>query len=84
MPFLIMPDGTRDLLRWIKDRDYRQRNVLARRVLYGGKKGRAAARKLRRMGPPGLWDESERLIAGLWGPWEARPPYGFAQETNEK
>lgn len=75
----VMPPETRDMLRWIAEREATQRALLTKRAAYGGRKGRAAARRLRRMGAP-LWQEPERIIAGIFGPEWARPPYGFARE----
>ncbi len=77
MPCFIMPSGTRELFARMKEREERLRQRLARRVAYGGRKGRAAARRLRTMGPP-LWAEPERVIAALYGPEWACPPHGFA------
>jgi len=77
MPLCIMPDGTRELLQWMKEREARTRALLQRRASYGVKKGRAASRRLRRMGSP-LWQDTERVIAGIFGPQWARPPFGFA------
>lgn len=84
MPCLVMPPGTRELLRWMAERDVRKRTMLGRRIAYGGKKGRAATRRLKRMGPSGLWDNTERLIASIYGPEYARPPYGFARENDDR
>jgi len=84
MPCLVMPPGTRALVRWMAERDARKRSVLGRRIAYGGKKGRAAVRRLKRMGPHGLWDDAERVIASLYGPMYARPPHGFAREDDDQ
>jgi hypothetical protein len=78
---LIMPPGTRDMLRWMAEREAKARAMLTRRAAYGGRKGRRAARRLRAMGDP-LWQDTERVVAGLWGPLYARPPYGIARETD--
>jgi hypothetical protein len=82
MPFFMMPTGTRECLAWIRDRiDYKIAR-LKKRIAYGGKKGRSAARRLRRMGGDhNVFREPERVIAELYGPEYARPPYGFARES---
>lgn len=80
--YLMMPPGTRDLLKWMSDRERAVRARLQRRASYGGRKGRAAARRLRRMGVE-LWGEPERVIAQLYGPLFARPPYGVARPGDE-
>jgi len=79
MFFIVMPPGTRELFERMRDRREREAAALQRRVEYGGKKGRSAARRLRRMGP-NIWAEPERVIAGLFGPEWAKAPYGFGKE----
>jgi hypothetical protein len=74
----IMPTGTRELFERMRDRRERKVAALKRRVEYGGKKGRSAARKLRRLGE-NPFAEPERVIATLYGPEWAKAPYGFAR-----
>jgi len=79
MPFMVMAAGTRELIEWMAARRQRQTDLLLRRIAYGGKKGRAARRRLREMGGPvNIWAPTERVVAGLYGPEWARSPYGFA------
>jgi hypothetical protein len=81
MPFLMMPEKSRELIEWMAARRQRETERLLRRIAYGGKKGRSAGRRLRRMGGLGnIWKPTERVVACLWGPMCALPPYGFARE----
>lgn len=83
MPCLIMPTGSRELIEWMAARQERELSRLRKRVAYGGKKGRSACRRLRAMGGDvNIWKPTERVVAGLWGPEWARPPYGFASERD--
>ena len=79
MPILAMPDGTRELIAWMSERAERELSVLRRRASYGGRKGRSASRRLAQRGDVNVWSEPERIIAYLFDPMWARPPYGFAK-----
>jgi hypothetical protein len=62
------------------ERRERELAKLRRRIRFGGKKGRSARRRMRRLGGDvNVWKEPERVIATLYGPEWARPPYGFAR-----
>jgi hypothetical protein len=75
-----MPDGTRELFGLLRERAEYELARLHRRIAYGGKKSRSARRKLRQTAiRANVWAEPEKIIAMLYGPEWARPPFGFAK-----
>jgi len=83
--YLFSVRGARELIKWMADRRQRETDLLVRRIAYGGKKGRAACRRLRRMGgSANIWKPTERVIGCLFGPHWAQPPYGFARESGAR